>query len=130
VRWNGHVAGLRETLARIAVRDDQFIASLPGGNARAANLDLSTCALVRLAALIGLDGSPASFVASVQEAKLAGASAAEIVATLTAVLPSVGAVRANSAAPKIARALGYEPDSALEDNTPEDNHRNSRKRRR
>jgi hypothetical protein len=30
-----------------------------------------------------------------------------------AVLPSVGVVRASSAAPKIALALGYEPDSAL-----------------
>jgi 4-carboxymuconolactone decarboxylase len=110
------VAGLKETLARIALRDDTFISSLQGADATAVDLDGSTCSLVRLAALIGLDGSSASFVASVQDAKTAGASAAEIVATLTAVLPSVGAVRASSAAPKIALALGFEPDPALEDN--------------
>jgi len=83
-------------------------------DAKPIELDRSTCALVRLAALIALDGSAASFVASVQEAQTAGASAAEMVATLTSVLPSVGAVRASSAAPKLALALGYELDPALE----------------
>jgi alkylhydroperoxidase/carboxymuconolactone decarboxylase family protein YurZ len=129
VRWNQDMTGPNETLARIAVRDDRFIASLPTAEAEA-ELDLSTCALVRLAALIGLDGSPASFVASVHDAKMAGASAAEIVATLTTVLPSVGAVRASSAAPKIARALGYEPDIALAENRPEDEQINPRHRPR
>ena len=100
----------------------EFIASLQGAGTRGSGLDWSTCALVRLAALIGLDGSTASFVASVQEAQTAGASATEIVGTLVAVLPSVGIVRASSAAPKIARALGYEPDLALAENTPGDNH--------
>lgn len=63
--------------------------------------------------MIGLDGNAASFIASVQEAQAAGAADAEIVATLMAVLPSAGIVRGSSAAPKIALALGYEPDSAL-----------------
>ena len=79
----------------------------------AIELDQRTRALARLAALIGLDGHAASFIASVQEARAAGASEAEIVATLIAVLPSAGIVRASSAAPKIALALGYEPDPAL-----------------
>jgi 4-carboxymuconolactone decarboxylase len=112
------VPGLKETLARIALRDDNFISSLQGPDTKTVDLDGSTCSLVRLAALIGLDGSSASFVASVQDAKNAGVSAADIVATLTAVLPSVGAVRASSAAPKIALALGFEPDPALEENDP------------
>jgi 4-carboxymuconolactone decarboxylase len=108
------VVGLQETLARIALRDDRFISSLarPGGDIE---LDQRTGALARLAALIGLDGAPASFVATVQDAQAAGASADEIVATLLAVLPSVGVVRASSAAPKIALVLGYEPDPALEE---------------
>jgi alkylhydroperoxidase/carboxymuconolactone decarboxylase family protein YurZ len=114
------VVGLQETLARIALRDDRFISSLPGGEAKSTGLDWSTCALVRLAALIGLDGSSASFVATIHEAESAGASPAEIVATLTAVLPSVGAIRASSAAVKIGLALGYEPDPALEEDTPAD----------
>jgi 4-carboxymuconolactone decarboxylase len=109
------MVGLAETLARIAVRDDGFISSLSDAGASEAELDRSTCALVRLAALIGLDGGSASFVASVHEAQTAGVSPAEIVATLTAVLPSVGVVRASSAAPKVALALGYEPDRALEE---------------
>jgi len=104
------VVGTEEALARIALRDDPFISSLASGEAKTIDLDWSTCALVRLAALIGLDGSSASFVASIQEAQSAGVSPAEIVGMLTAVLPSVGAVRASSAALKIALALGYESD--------------------
>jgi 4-carboxymuconolactone decarboxylase len=103
-----------ETLARIAFRDDGFIAALPGNDDRVVGLDLPTCALVRLAALVGLDGSMTSFVAAVRNAKSADLSESEIVATLVAVLPSVGAVRASSAAPKLALALGYEPDVALD----------------
>ena len=82
---------------------------------RVAPLDQRTGALTRLAALIALDGHGASFIATVQDAQGAGASDAEIVATLLAVLPSAGVVRASSAASKIALALGYEPDPALLD---------------
>lgn len=106
----GLVIGLEKTLARIALRDDRFISSLPDGVAKANDLDRSNCALVRLAALIALDGSAGLFVTSIQEAQSAGVSPAEIVATLIAVLPSVGAIRASSAAGKIALGLGYEPD--------------------
>jgi alkylhydroperoxidase/carboxymuconolactone decarboxylase family protein YurZ len=109
------MVGLEETLARIALRDDRFISSLARPDGGGIELDQRTGALARLAALIGLDGAPASFVATVQDAQAAGASADEIVATLLAVLPSVGAVRASSAAPKIALVLGYEPDPALEE---------------
>jgi 4-carboxymuconolactone decarboxylase len=106
---------LERTLARIALRDDRFISSLSTFGAEGIKLDQKTCMLARLAVLIGLDGSTPSFIATVQEAQAAGASQAEIVATLTAVLPSAGVVRASSAAPKIALALGYEPDAALEE---------------
>jgi 4-carboxymuconolactone decarboxylase len=105
--------GLGETLARIALWDDRFISSLLRSGGEAIELDQRTGALARLAALIGLDGNTASFIASVQEAQAADASGAEIVATLLAVLLSAGIVRGSSAAPKIALALGYEPDSAL-----------------
>jgi 4-carboxymuconolactone decarboxylase len=113
------MTGLEETLARIALRDDRFISSLPRSGGRGIELDRRTCALAGLGALIGLDGPTTSFIASVQDAQAAGASAAEIVATLLAVLPSVGVVRASSAAPKLALALGYEPDAALDE---KDNH--------
>ena len=109
------MARLEETLARIALRDDIFISRLPRSGGKGIALDAKTRTLTALAALIGLDGSTSSFVATVQEAQAASASEAEIVATLLAVLPSVGVVRASSAAPKIALALGYEPDAALEE---------------
>ena len=78
-------------------------------------LDRKTRALAQLGALIGLDGDTSSYVASVQDAQAAGASEAEIVATLVAVISSAGIVRASSAAPKIALALGFELDPALND---------------
>jgi 4-carboxymuconolactone decarboxylase len=109
------MVGLDETLARIALRDDRFIASLPRFSSDCSELDQRLFALARLAALIGLDGAAPSFIATVQDAQAAGASEAEIVATLIAVVPSVGVVRAGSAAPKISLALGYEPDAALEE---------------
>lgn len=107
------MAGLEQALARIALRDDRFISSLPSFGGEGIVLDHRTSALTRLAALIALDGHAASFIATVQEAQGAGASDAEVVATLLAVLPSAGVVRASSAASKIALALGYEPDPAL-----------------
>ena len=107
------MAGLEETLARIALRDDRFISALPGSSCEVITLDQRTCALARLAAVIVLDGGTTSFVATVQDAQAAGASPDEIVATLLAVLPAAGVVRASSAAPKLALALGYEPDAAL-----------------
>jgi hypothetical protein len=94
-------------------RDDRFIATLQSCGGEGIELDQRTSALTRLGALISLDGHAASFIATVQDAQGAGASDAEIVATLLAVLPSVGVVHASSAAPKIALALGYEPDPAL-----------------
>lgn len=115
LRWSECAVRLEDTLARIALRDDRFISSLPRFGGDGVELDQRTFALARLAALIGLDGVTASFIATVQDAQAAGASEAEIVATLIAVLPSVGVVRASSAAPKISLALGYEPDPALEE---------------
>jgi hypothetical protein len=53
---------LKETLSRISLRDDNFISSLQRADAPATDTDLdhATCALVRLAAVIGLDGSSVS----------------------------------------------------------------------
>jgi 4-carboxymuconolactone decarboxylase len=113
------MAGLEETLARIALRNDRFISSLPSSAEEGIKLDRRTCALARLAVLIQIGGATASFIASVEEARTAGASEEEIVDTLLVVLPSVGVVRASSAAPKIALALGYQLDSVLEENDDE-----------
>jgi alkylhydroperoxidase/carboxymuconolactone decarboxylase family protein YurZ len=109
------MATLEDTLAKIALRDERFIHSLGRVSGGGVELDERTCELVKLAALIGIEGSLASYVATVQAAQAAGASETEIVDTLVAVLPSAGVVRASSAAPKIALALGYELNPALQD---------------
>lgn len=119
------MVGLEATLARIALRDDRFISSLPRSGGEGVKLEEKTRAIAGLAALIGLDGATTSFIASVRDADATGASAAEIVATLLGVLPAVGVARASSAAPKIALALGYEPDAALEE---KDSDRQERQR--
>jgi alkylhydroperoxidase/carboxymuconolactone decarboxylase family protein YurZ len=106
---------LEDVLARIALRDEPFIQTLSRVSGGGVELDQRTCELVKLAALIGIDGSLPSYVATVQAAQAAGASETEIVDTLVAVLPSAGSVRTSSAAPKIALALGLERNDALEE---------------
>jgi 4-carboxymuconolactone decarboxylase len=112
-RWNGPVPSLEETLAKIGLRDERFIESLSRTSGGGVELDHRTCELAKLATLIGIDGAVPSYVATVQAAQAAGASDAEIVDTLVAVIPSAGVVRASSAAPKLALALGYEQNEAL-----------------
>lgn len=104
---------LNDTLSKIALRDEAYIDVLNRRGSGSSELDQRTCELVRLAVLIGIEGALPSYVATVQAAQAAGASDAEIVDALVAVLPSAGVVRTSSAAPKIALALGYEPNPAL-----------------
>jgi alkylhydroperoxidase/carboxymuconolactone decarboxylase family protein YurZ len=77
-------------------------------------LDPKTLALVRLAALVAAGGAVPSYGAQADAAVNAGATAAEIVDVLIAVIPVVGLPRAVAAAPKLALALGYDIDDALE----------------
>jgi hypothetical protein len=69
---------------------------------------------VRVAAIIAVDAAPSSFQQAVTHALAAGATIDEIVATLEAVTPVVGAARVVSSAPKVALALGYDVEQALE----------------
>jgi hypothetical protein len=78
-----YMVGLQDTLARIALWDDRFISSLAPSGAEVIQLDHKTRALAGLAALIGLSGTSASFVASVQDSQAAGASKAQIVRITT-----------------------------------------------
>ena len=77
-------------------------------------LDPKTLALVRLAALISVGGSEPSYGAEADAAVDAGATAAEIVDVLVGVVPVVGLPCVVAAAPKLAMALGYDVDDALE----------------
>src|SRR5690606_12330939 len=78
-------------------------------------LDARTAALARLATLVALGASPASYRWGVADALAAGASVDDVVGTLEVVAGTVGLARVVAAAPDLARAAGYDLDRALED---------------
>ena len=107
----------RTTLRRLALRDDEFIESLLAGDresAAASGIDRRSHALVRLGALIAMNAAPPSYMSAIDAADEAGVSRDEIVGTLIAVLPIVGAARVVSAAPSLGLAIGYDVTEALE----------------
>ena len=105
----------KEHLRRLAVHDNALVGSLAAEHrpTRSA-LDERTVALVRVAATIALDPAAASYEHAVAFALAAGATRDEIVAALEAVTPVTGTHRVVSSAPKIALALGYDVEEALE----------------
>ena len=106
----------KEQLRRLAVHDDALVSELLGdeNTSKRSTFDARTEALVRVAATIAVDGAPASFQCVVDHALAAGATTDEIVATLEAVTPVTGSVRVVQCAPKLALALGYDVEAALE----------------
>jgi alkylhydroperoxidase/carboxymuconolactone decarboxylase family protein YurZ len=74
----------------------------------ASGLDPKTYALINIAALIGMDAAPASYVWQVGLAIEAGASPEEVLGVLMAVNPVVGNARTVAAAPELALALGVD----------------------
>jgi alkylhydroperoxidase/carboxymuconolactone decarboxylase family protein YurZ len=106
----------KEHLRRLAVHDDACVSLLLGeeNTAVASALDTRTVALVRVAATIAIDAAPCSFQHAVAHALAGGATTDEIVATLEAVTPVRGAARVVQCAPKVALALDYDVEAALE----------------
>lgn len=106
----------KEHLRRLAVHDDALVRLLLGEeNALVASaLDQKTAALVRVAGTIAVDAAPSSFQRAVAHALAAGATSDEIVATLEVMAPVTGAARVVQSAPKLALALGYDVEAALE----------------
>jgi 4-carboxymuconolactone decarboxylase len=107
-------------LRRLAVHDDALLDELGGdGGARTPSvIDEKTKALVRVAATIAVDAAPHSFQHAIALALAAGATSDEVVASLEAVTPVTGAARVVQCAPKVALALGYDVDAALERRDP------------
>ena len=103
----------RDVLLRLAINDEHLREDGPGGVA-AANLDSKTLALARLAALIAVGGAGPSYSAETDAAVSAGATAEEIVEMLLGVVSVVGLPSVVAAAPRLAMALGYDVDEALE----------------
>jgi alkylhydroperoxidase/carboxymuconolactone decarboxylase family protein YurZ len=112
-----HVAAHQDSLRRLALHDEDWIASLLAIDVRdvaASGLDARTHALLRLAALMALGAPPVSYQSSVEAALAAGATADEVVGALIAVAPIIGLPRVISSVPRIAPAIGYDLDAALE----------------
>jgi 4-carboxymuconolactone decarboxylase len=103
-------------LRKLALRDDALIDAVleRPETAFPSGLDPKTWALVRLGALIAIDATAPSYMEAVDVARNAGATDGEIVGTLITVMPPVGVARVVSAAPKLALAVGYDVDAALE----------------
>ncbi len=106
----------KEHLRRLAVHDEALVDLITAdGSAFAASvLDERSAALVRVAATIAVDAAPSSFQHAVTLALVVGATRDEIVATLEAVAPVAGSARVVASAPKLALALGYDVEAALE----------------
>lgn len=104
-----------DRLRRLAINDARFVeAAVGGAGVDSTALDPKTLALVRLAALVAVGGAVPSYGAQADAAVDAGATAAEIVDVLVGVAPVVGVPCVVAAAPKLAMALGYDTDAALE----------------
>jgi 4-carboxymuconolactone decarboxylase len=107
-----------ELLRCLAINDARFAeGGIGAARDESGELDPKTLALVRLAALVAVGGAVPSFGAQADAAVSAGATAAEIVDVLVGVIPVVGLPRVVAAAPKLAMALGYDTDDALEPQT-------------
>ena len=111
------MAEYKETLRRLALNDQTFVAAVLGmgrDTVEVSQLDQKTHALARLSASLAVDAAPISYQSSVGLALTAGATVDEIVGCLIAVAPVIGLARVVSAAPELALALGYDVDAALE----------------
>lgn len=108
---------LEEQLRRLSINDARCLDALvraDDGCSDVACLDPHAAALVRLGVLVALDGPAPAFDWATAAAIAAGASPEEVVAVLTAAAPLVGSSHVVAAAPRIARALGYDIDALLE----------------
>lgn len=114
-RKGGSVVDYAERLRRLVINDACFAGAGTGGTqVEPRDLDPKTLALVRLAALVAVGGAVPSYGAHADAAVNAGATAAEIVDVLVGVIPVVGLPAVVATAPKLALALGYDTDEALE----------------
>ena len=83
-----------------------LLASMTADSLESSNLDAETLMLVRLAALVAVDASAASYLLNLGAASELGFGAEEIQGVLTAVAPIVGTARVVSASGKMLKALG------------------------
>ncbi len=82
-----------------------LLTKMTADSLEATGLDDQTLMLVRIAALVSVDASPASYLLNLGAAGDSGVDADQIQGVLAGVAPIVGTARVLSAAGKIARAL-------------------------
>jgi 4-carboxymuconolactone decarboxylase len=108
----GEVRAVRaheEKLRRLSMNDTERVLHLP-----LVALDTKTRAMLDLAVLIALDGPATAFEMTADVAIAAGATEDELVEILIAAAPLVGTAHVVAAAPKLALAIGYDVEAALE----------------
>ena len=114
----GQTARFQETLRRLAMIDEGFVADEAGFGldpAAASALDPKTVALLQVAVSVALGSAAVCLEWSAGRALAAGASEDEIADVLLAIAPVAGLGRVVSAAPDVATALGYDIAAALEE---------------
>jgi alkylhydroperoxidase/carboxymuconolactone decarboxylase family protein YurZ len=98
-----------------------LLTNMTEASIEASSLDAETLMLVRIAALVAVDGAPASYLLNLGAAGETGVDGDQIEGVLTAIAPIVGTARIVSAAGKIVQALGIAVGLAeLEEQAEED----------
>ena len=112
----GETARFRETLRRLAVFDEKFVAAGFGLDPTGTSaLDAKTAALLQVGVSVAIGSSAVCLGWSAARALAAGATKDEIADVLLAIAPVAGMGRVVSAAPGVAAALDYDIEAALED---------------
>jgi 4-carboxymuconolactone decarboxylase len=104
-----------EKLRRLSLNDTERVLQAP-----CVTLDARTRAILDLAVLIAVNGPASAFDTATSAAMAAGATEDELVEILIAAAPMVGTPNVVAAAPKLALAMGYDVEAALEGLSPDD----------
>ena len=111
-----------DTLRRLSIRDDAYVESLLSDdqtNVEESGFDRKTHALVQLGAMVAIDPAPPSYMRLIDVALECNATRDEIVGTLIAAMPAVGAARVVSVnlgtvtAPYLARGARRRPPAPV-----------------
>jgi hypothetical protein len=104
-----------EVLRRLTIADPTYLRALSGADPEDSlrRLDARSVALLELGGLITGGAAGPVWQQCVARARSVGLSLDEVVGSLLALAPTIGFGRVVAAAPHLARALGYDIDSAL-----------------
>jgi len=105
------------SLRRLSINDARFLDSVLRSDIADTmhqELDPHVRALIRLGVLVAMSGPPSAFEWATSDALANGATPDELVEVLFAAAPLVGSSHVVAAAPRLARALGYDLDADLE----------------